>query len=163
PVRAVDEELAGTGHVGPLPSIDAVRREDLQAAVLAVRDIYGSVLVHGQAVGHVKLARPAPRLSPGAKEPAVGRAAVDAGVAVDVADVEIARGAHGQIGRVMEGGAGAPDRAVINARGAGVGGPATNPERQEQPAVGREGANGVVKIVGAVDGVVRTDEDAMGP
>src|SRR5262249_21946534 len=103
PARPVDEHLTGTGDIGPLAAEDAVRREELQAAVLAVGDAHGAVLVDGQAVRDVELTRAAARFAPRLLQPAVGREAVDAGVAVAVGDVEVAGRSERQVGREMEG------------------------------------------------------------
>src|SRR5262249_23726301 len=87
----VDQELKRPGHVVPLSLIAPVRREELEAAVLAVGDVDRAVLVHGQAMRDVKLARTAPRLAPRLEQAAVRRETMDARVAVAVRDVEITR------------------------------------------------------------------------
>ena len=69
---------------------------------------------------------------------------------------------QGEVGRVVERRAGAEDRAEVHAGGAGVGrGPARAEGQQEDP-VGRELLDGVVEVVGAIDGVVGADRDPVG-
>ena len=80
----------------------AVGREELNAAVLAIGDVHGAVGVDGDAVRHVKLPRPAPRLAPREQQPAVGRRTVDARVAVAVGDVHLAVRRERQVGRIVE-------------------------------------------------------------
>src|SRR5262249_42735885 len=64
-VMTVDDNLHWPGHVGPRRQKLAVGREDLNAAILAVRHEYPSGTVQGDAMRQIELARPASRLTPG--------------------------------------------------------------------------------------------------
>jgi hypothetical protein len=55
------------------------------------------------------------------------------------------------------------DGAVVHTGGTGIRGLAARAQRQQQPAVGGKLADGVVEIVGAIDGVIWSDENAMRP
>src|SRR5437667_1563608 len=63
----------------------------------------------------------------------------------------------------MEGWAGTPYGSEIRAGGPGVRGFAARAQRQQEPAVGRELADGVIAIVGTVDSLIRPDEDTVRP
>src|SRR2546426_7232627 len=98
----VENEVGRALDVRPLAEILALGAEDLDAIILAVADIDAAVGAHRDAVGEIELAGPGSRDAPGALALPRRREAVDAAVAVPVADVEIALGADGQVGRPIE-------------------------------------------------------------
>src|SRR5438309_1217395 len=63
----------------------------------------------------------------------------------------------------MERWAGTPYRSEVRAGGPGVRGLAARAQAQQELAVGRELADCVVAIVGTVDSIIRSDENAMRP
>jgi hypothetical protein len=56
-----------------------------------------------------------------------------------------------------------PDRAKVDTRRAGVGRDSTRTECHQQRPVGRKLSDGVVEIIGAIDGIVWPDCDAVWP
>src|SRR6266540_734984 len=84
---AVDKDLARTDDIGPGGKELTLRREELDAAVLAVSDEHGSFRVHCDPVGNVELAGTTPWFAPGEEQPAVGGELVHSGVAVAISDV----------------------------------------------------------------------------
>src|SRR5262249_42542144 len=120
-VPSIDEHLARPGQVGPLVLKLALRGEELQPAVLAIGDEDGAILVDGQAVRNLEMAGFAPRFPPRLPQATIGREAMNAGIAVAVADVQIAGRAERQVRRVVKWRAGTLDRAVVDAGRAGVG------------------------------------------
>src|SRR5437660_10539483 len=83
-----------------------------------------------------------------------------AAIAVAIGDVEVAVRAHRDVGRAVERPTGARDADRILAVVAGVRRRVPRPQRHERLAGRRELAHGVVAVVGAEDGAVRTDRDA---
>src|SRR5262249_56907215 len=135
-------DLTRAGDAGALAAVGAGRREELDAAVLAVRDVDGAVRPHGQAVGEVELTRAAAGFPPGLNQAAVGREAVDPGVAVAVRDVKVTRRPERQVGRVVERRAGPPGGPGIVAGRPRVGGPAARAPREKRGAPRRGGPPG---------------------
>src|SRR6516225_4473340 len=88
---------------------------------------------------------------------------MDPRVTVAIGDEEVAVWADGEIRRIAERPAGSLNRAVIHSDHTGIRGLAARAERHLQRSVRREGANAVIEIVGAVDGVVGANEDAVRP
>ena len=137
----------------------AVGRKELQAAILAIGDVDRAGAIDGDAVRHVKLPGPAPGSPQDREQSAVGREAMDAGVAVAVGDVHLAAGASARFVGKLNGPAGLPNRAIVDRAGAGVGRLAARAQRQQQLAVGRELVHRVVEVVDAIDRVVRPDRE----
>ena len=151
---------------GRARSVQSVRNspsglEKLHAAVLAVGDEDRALAVDGDAVRDMKLSGTAPRLSPREQQAAVRRKLVNAGVAIPVADVDVPVGGESHVRREMERRPRVADRAVIDACGTSLRRAAGRAERQQQFAVRRELANGVVGVIGAVDRIVGTDQDSV--
>src|SRR5690242_10260112 len=63
PVLAAGD-VVGAAHPGPLAETLALRREDLDALVGAVRNIEPALIVEGDRVRQMKLPRPVPRRAP---------------------------------------------------------------------------------------------------
>src|SRR5437899_11383091 len=82
-------------------------------------------------------------------------------IAVAIGDVEVAVRAHRDVGRAVERPTGARDADRILAVVAGVRRRVHRPQRHEQLAGRRELAHGVVAVVGAEDGAVGADRDAV--
>lgn len=155
---AVDENLTRPGDVGPLGQVVAVRREKLDSAILTIRDVDYPPSIHGDAMRHMKFAGTAAWLPPAEDEPPIRGKLVNSRVAVTVADVDFSMRGERHVGRIMEGRAGPKNGALVNAGGPGVRGPAVRTQGQQKPSVRSELADGVVGVVGAVDGVIRPDE-----
>src|SRR5712692_11541359 len=158
----VEDEVGRALDVRPLAEILALGAEDLDAIVLAVADEDPAVGGHGDAVGEIELAGPGSRDAPGALALARRREAVDAAIAIAVADVEIALGPDGQVGRAIERIRRLRDRHVVLAVIARVRGGVRRAERHEQLAFRREATHRVVSVVGAPHRAVRGGGDAVG-
>ena len=150
-------------RVGPLRQVLAVGAEDLDAVVLAIAHEHAPVRRHRDAVGQEELARARAGHAPRPLQLTGRRELMHAAVAVAVGDVEIALGAHGDVRRPVERPTGARDRARILAVVTRVGGRVHRPQRHQQLAARRELPDRVIAVVGAEDGVVRTDRDPVGP
>src|SRR5262245_27673946 len=88
---------------------------------------------------------------------------MNAGIAVAITDEEIPVRRNREVGREVEWRAGVLHRPEVHARRAGVRWLAGRPQRRQRPAVGRELADDVALIVGAIDGIVRANGDAVRP
>jgi hypothetical protein len=89
-------------EVAPLVEIGAVGREYLDAVVLAVRDQDAAVGGDPDAVRRRELAGSGADPSPAAQVFAIRREAMDMGIAIAVADVDIATRRDCNIGRMVE-------------------------------------------------------------
>ena len=128
----------------------ALAVEDLHAVGLAVGDVDALVLVDGHVMGPDELARVDAGTAPGADVVAFGGVAVHIRVAVPVRDEEIAAdGRDGRVRRTVERLA-APDRRRVAA------------DRELQIALGRPLRDRVRPVIDAPDGVIGTDEHAVG-
>jgi hypothetical protein len=74
----------------PLGLVFAVAVEHLHALVLPVGDIDQAVVVAGDVVHEVELARAGPRFAPREQQFSIGRVFVDPGILVAVGDVDVA-------------------------------------------------------------------------
>src|SRR5205807_757550 len=92
----------------------AVGVEELNPAVLAVGHIHGALPIHRDAVGDAELARATAGFTPRQEQFALRRELVDAGVAVAVADIQLAARADRQVGRVVKWWAGLVNRAEVH-------------------------------------------------
>src|SRR5579859_3028991 len=88
---------------------------------------------------------------------------MDTRVAVAIADKQVAVRRECQVGRVVEWWTGPQDSAKVHAGGTGVGCLAAGAQREEEPAIGRELADGVIHVVGTPDGIVGTAGDPVRP
>jgi hypothetical protein len=131
---AVGIEPAWPMQVVPLSLVAALAVEDLHAVVLAVGHVHEPIPVGGDVVREVELAGIGAGLAPREQMLAVGRVLVDAGVAVAVGQIEVARpGTDGDVGGPVE-------RLAALERGRGVG----IADGEEELALRRELAAGVV-------------------
>src|ERR1700687_1221412 len=83
----VDEHLTRPRDIPPFPKVLAVRREKLNATILAVSHVDGPLPVHGDPVRNLELTRTASDLPPGEKQPPLRRELVNPRIAVPIADV----------------------------------------------------------------------------
>src|SRR5262249_11587433 len=143
-------ESARPVHVVPLQLVLAVAVEHLHAMVLAVGDIDPAVLVGGDVVRDVELPGIGPGGAPAHQVFAVGRVFVDAGIAVSVRHVDLALGRERGVGAAIE--------RLAAQEGCGLVGHA---DGQQHLALGGHLADRVVAVVGAVEGVVAVDMDAV--
>ena len=159
----INENLAGPRDIRPLRDVLSFRREKLEATVLAVGHVHHSLFVHGDAVRHAELTGAHSGCAPRKKEPARRIKFVDARIAVAIGDIHFATGRQGDVGWKMEWRACVADGPEIDAGGARVRWHARRPERHEQPSFGREFADGVAEVIGAIDRVIRPDEKSVRP
>src|SRR5439155_5619167 len=85
-----EHEMGRPLHVRPFRDELPVRREHLDAVVLAVAHEDAAITQHADAVGDPELSRSGAGLAPRSNEPAVGREVVHARVAIAVTDVQLA-------------------------------------------------------------------------
>src|SRR5437763_1329877 len=83
-------DVVGAARAGPLAEEFAVGREDLDPLVRAVGDVELAIIVEGDRVRQMELARAVARRAPRGFELAVRGEAVHAGVAVAVGHVDVA-------------------------------------------------------------------------
>src|SRR5262245_13476261 len=158
----VEHDVGRALRVGPLAEVLAVGTEDLDPIVLAVTDEHPSVRCHRDPVGKEELPRAAARHAPGALPLTARRELMNLAVAVAVGDVQVALRPHGQVGRPVERSAGSRHRAGVLTVVAGIRGFIHGAQREQQLALGRELAHGVIAVVGAVQHLVRPHRDAVG-
>jgi len=98
--------------MGPHIQKLAVPGVDVDPVVFPVGHEDAVIGGHPDAVGEAELAGPAARFAPGLDERPVGLEAMDSGVAVPVAHIQLAIGRHGHVGRPVEGRSAPLDAAV---------------------------------------------------
>src|SRR5438270_72648 len=82
-------------------------------------------------------------------------------IAVTVGDIEIAVRRNGQVGRIVKGRPSTQDGSEVHAGGASVGRLTTLPQLPDELAFWRVFPNGMIVVVRAIDGIIRTDGKAM--
>ncbi len=158
----VDEDVLRPLHVVPLGQVLAVGIEDLDAVVFTIAHEHTAICMDPGAVRDTELARSRARLAPGFTQLAVRIEAVDARVAVPVADDQIAVRRNRQVRWTIE----RPTRlgdarrraAIVVARIRRMLG---RPEIEHLLAVQRVLADGVIGIVDQVQRVVFAHVHAM--
>src|SRR6266487_278213 len=149
---AVHEEAAGSVEIVPLALIPALAVEDLDAVVLAIRDVDEPVAIGDEVVGQVEVSRIGAGLTPRHHVLAVGRGLVHTRVAIAVGDEEVAAlRADGHVRGAVEG--------LAALEGGGLVGVT---DGQEMLALRSELPHGVLEIVGEPHGSVGIDGDAVG-
>src|SRR6478735_7229392 len=148
-------------RVRPLAQILTIRTEDLNAIAFAVADINASFGINRDAVRKIELSRPLARLAPRSLQLAFRREDMDAGVAVSVADVDVAVGPDSDIRRTVERPGGALDARDVLAVVAGIRWRVEDAHGHEQLALGRVLTNSVIAVVCAEDAAIRGDVDAV--
>src|SRR5262249_21191528 len=100
----VPGDIVRPAHASPHADELSVGRENLHASIGAVADVDLPIRSNQHAMRQMELTRCSlPWLAPGVDELAVARKAVHSGVAVAIGNVEIARGARHEFGRVVKG------------------------------------------------------------
>src|SRR5260370_31969379 len=160
---AVDEDLTGPHNVSPFGNVLAVSREQLDAAVFTIGHVNCPLAVNGDAMRHMELAGPPSWLPPGRKKLPVRGKLVDSRVSIAIGDVDIPIRGERQVSRIVKRRAGSNDGAEVHAGGPSVRMLAPRSKSHQQLAVRRELADGVVEIIGAIDSVVWTNENAVRP
>src|SRR5262249_52037071 len=138
-------------------------REELDSTIFTIRHVDNTFRIDCDAVGKVKLTGPAARLAPRRQEPAVGREAMDAGVAVAVGDVQLSARRQGEVGWVVKGRSRPANAAKVHAGGTCVGCLSAGAQGKERLTVRRELADGVIHVIGTPDAIIRADRDTVRP
>src|SRR5262249_43018371 len=121
----INEDLHRPGHIGPFGEELSLGREQLNAAILAIRHKHPAGAVQRDAMRQIELAGAAARFSPGEQQPAVGAELVDTGVAIAIRNVNRSIRRQCYIRWPMERWSHTADRAVIDAVDAGITWPTT--------------------------------------
>src|SRR5262245_41034611 len=88
---------------------------------------------------------------------------MDASIAIAVADEQLAARGNGQVRRVVKWPCPLANRAEVDARRPGIRRLARRAERGQEPPLGRELANAMSRVVGAIDRVVGSNADPVRP
>ena len=158
-MAAGDRQGTRPVHIDDLRFVLSVPVEDLHPVVLAVGDVDPAIGVATDIVRKIEFTRPGPGLTPTLEQLAVGRKLVDGGIAIAVGDVNVAVWGQRAMRAAAEGLVAHERRGLFRFA-----------DLEKQFSVEREFPDGVIAVVGEIDGVVRTDigpvgvfEDPMSP
>src|SRR6266511_3918112 len=148
----VHVERAGTMHVVPLRLVFAVAVENLNAVILAIRDVDPTFLVGANVVHDVELSGIGTRFSPRQQQFAVRRIFMHARIAVAVRNINIALGREGYM------------RAAIKRFAALIGRRLSrNSDRQKNFSIQGAFADRVIAVIGQKNRLLRSDGRAVRP
>src|ERR1700744_6534977 len=158
-MTAGDRQGTRPVHIDDLRFVLSVPVEDLHPVVLAVGDVDPAVRVTADIVREIEFTGPGSGLAPTHQQLAVGRKLVDCGIAVTVRDINVAVGSERAVRAAAKWLVAHEWRWLFRLA-----------NLQKQFSVEREFPDGVIAVVGEIDGVVRTDigpvgvfEDPMSP